>query len=201
MTKNRNIAAGILLSLCLLVTACGSSNPFTGTWKGSCDFTSLMVEYMVADNPSLEEYVNFEALELDIYFEFDEDHITLSVDEGSMETFAENLKNGVIAMKDAMIEDYAKENEIDTEDVYVMMQMDRETYMNETIESMGIDEMVKGLAETFEVSGTYKYDDEVIYILHEDYTYDEMKYVFKGKTLTITISDGEEGYDFLCERQ
>lgn len=191
--KKRNLFLSLVLALSLFVTACGQSNPFVGTWRGTCDFTDFILEVISEGDESIEEYIDFEKLELVLIYEFTEDEVSMHVDEESINTFVENVETGIAeAMEVKFIGDLETQG-IDYEEYIEEMGMDRDEFLDSMLEDMNITawtESIYQLAEVLELHGTYIYDDDVLMILYEDGTYEEMTYVFNDEMLTITISDG-----------
>jgi len=203
--KKRSLFVSLVLAFALFVTACGQSNPFVGSWNGTCDFTDYIVSSVIGEDESMKEYIDFENLEFVIKFEFTENEISMSVDEASLETFVENFEDGMVKMLEAMLIDELESYGMSYEEYVAESGMDSETLMTSTLEEMGMsetmDSMVESLTEELEISGTYSFNGEVLTVIYEDNTYEEMAYVLEGETLTITVSDGETSFPIVCEKQ
>lgn len=200
--KKRNLLIALVMSIVMLFTACGSEpSPFVGTWKGTCDYTDYWITEMVAGDPDLEKYLDFEKLELVFVFEFTEDEVSLSLDEASTQQFIENVEAGMIKTMDAYMADASAQNDVTPEDVYAANNTTREAFMQEMIDSLHIDSMINAVAEALELSGEYDYDEEKITIFYEDNTYEEIEYEFKGDDLVITLSDATYDYEINCVKE
>lgn len=200
--KKRNLILAMVMAVTMLFTACGSEepNPFVGKWTGTMDLTDYIVEEMVAEDETMKEYAKFENLTFTLVFEFTEDEVSLHMDEASTQQFVTNAETGITNMMDAMVADMATENSMTAEDIYAGMGVTREEFLQSTIDSMQLDAMISAMAESFELKGTYEADEEMITVYYEDNTYEEMKYVFEGDNLTITVSDGTDDFVIQCTK-
>lgn len=200
--KKRNLLIAMMMSLVMLLSACGSdvSGKLTGKWVGTLDLTDYIVQQMVQEDADLEKYAQFENLTFSFVFEFSGDTVSLSVDEASTEQFITNAETGVINMMDAMAADIATENNVTAEDVFAGMNVTRDAFMEAAIESLQLETMVDTMVEALNISGTYEADADTITVIHEDNTYEEMKYVFEKDDLKITVSDGTSQFVFNCKK-
>lgn len=200
--KKRNLILALVMAVTMLFTACGSEepNPFVGKWTGTIDLTDYIVEEMVAEDESMKEFAKFENLNFTLVFEFTEEEISLHVDEASAQQFVANVETGVTNMMDAMVADMAAEYSMTAEDIYAGMGVTREAFIQSTIDSMHLDSLVSGMAESLELKGTYDYDKEKIVVYYEDDTYEEMKYTKGAEDLTITVSDGSNQFVINCQK-
>lgn len=206
--KKRNIFVSLLLTLTLMLTACGEPSPFIGTWRGTCDLTDVIIgeSNLVADE-EWEQYVeHVEGLEFVITFEFTEDKMAMSVDEASVDTFMKNFENSMKNMMEAyMIDEFAAYG-ISYEEYLEEVGMSSDAFLQSMLDEMNMSAqmkpMMESMAEALDLNGSYMYDEEKITIVYEDNTYEEMLYVFDGENLTITFVD-EEGteFDIECELQ
>lgn len=203
--KKRSLFASLLLVFALMLTACGQENPFPGTWKGTCDFSDYIVEGVVGDDETMAEYVDFDGLEITLNFEFTENEFAMSVDEASLRTFSENFEAGMIKMMENIFIAELEAAGMSYEEYVAESGMDSETLMKSLLDEMDMttvmNELTNGLKTDLELSGTYTFDGEVLTVIYEDNTYEEMTYVFEGETLTITMSDEEISFPFVCEKQ
>lgn len=195
--KKRNLLVSLLLALALMITACGDPSPFVGSWKGTCDLTDLIIgESVLSTDESLSKYAEeVEGLEFVIYFEFTEDKMSMSVDDASVDTFLENLETSMKNMMESYMIDELAANGISYEEYLMEAGMDSDEFMQSMIDEMGMtvqmEAMMESMAEALDLSGAYMYDEEILTIVYEDNTYEEMNYVFEGDKLTITFVDGE----------
>lgn len=199
--KKRNWFLALVMAITMLFTACGSENPFVGKWTGTLDLTDYIIEQMVAEDESIKEFAKFENLNFTLVFEFTEDEVSLHMDEASTQQFVANVEAGVTNMLDTMVANMAAEYSMTTEDIYAGMGVTREAFVQSTIETMQLDALVSGMAESLELKGTYDSDDEKIVVYYEDNTYEEMKYVFDGEKLKITVSDGTNDFVIECNKE
>lgn len=206
--KKRNIFVSLLLTLTLMLTACGEPSPFIGTWRGTCDLTDVIIgeSNLVADE-EWEQYVeHVEGLEFVITFEFTEDKMAMSVDEASVDTFMKNFENSMKNMMEAYMIDEFSAYGISYEEYLEEVGMSSDAFLQSMLDEMNMSAqmkpMMESMAEALNLNGSYMYDEEKITIVYEDNTYEEMLYVFDGENLTITFVD-EEGteFDIECELQ
>ena len=206
--KKRNIFVSLLLTLTLMLTACGEPSPFIGTWRGTCDLTDVIIgeSNLVADE-EWEQYVeHVEGLEFVITFEFTEDKMAMSVDEASVDTFMKNFENSMKNMMEAYMIDEFSAYGISYEEYLEEVGMSSDAFLQSMLDEMNMSAqmkpMMESMAEALDLNGSYMYDEEKITIVYEDNTYEEMLYVFDGENLTITFVD-EEGteFDIECELQ
>ncbi len=205
--KKRNLFLALVMSLVMMLTACGNSNPFVGTWRGTCDLTDYIVELMVADEPDMAKYVEFEDLKFEVIFEFTEDgEVEIYVDEDSVDEFVENVEDGMYNMMDKMFEEQLAEMGV-TKD-YLAAYMGYDSYdamMYDMIAAADMKGTMSGMFEVFELEGTYEYDEEdgelTIEYDDEDAGDEEFEYEFEDGKLYITAeADGEE-FVFECEKE
>ena len=206
--KKRNIFVSLLLTLTLMLTACGEPSPFIGTWRGTCDLTDVIIgeSNLVADE-EWEQYVeHVEGLEFVITFEFTEDKMAMSVDEASVDTFMKNFENSMKNIMEAYMIDEFSAYGISYEEYLEEVGMSSDAFLQSMLDEMNMSAqmkpMMESMAEALNLNGSYMYDEEKITIVYEDNTYEEMLYVFDGENLTITFVD-EEGteFDIECELQ
>ena len=200
--KRRNLFLVLVMTVCMLLSACGSSkaDALVGKWAGSLDLTNQIVQNMVAANSALEKHAQFEDLQFRVVFEFTADEVTVHIDETSTQQFVENMKTGVGKTVDAMVAAAAAENNMTVEAVYAGMGVTRDSYVQSLIDAMQLEAMVQSMAESLELKGAYEADEETILVLYEDDTYEEMKYTLGMEDLTITISDGTNQYQIPCTK-
>lgn len=206
--KKRNLLTALLLTLTLMLTACGEPSPFVGSWRGTCDLTDLIVsESVLGSDEDLMQYADqIEGLELVINFEFTEDKMSMSVDDTSVDTFLVNLETSMKNMMEAYMVDELAAYGISYEEYLDEMGMDSDALMQAMLDEMNLDAqmrpMMESMAEALELNGSYMYDEEKITIIYEDNTYEEMFYAFNEEVLTITFvdADGTE-FDIVCEIQ
>lgn len=201
--KKRSLALVLVMVVAMLFSACGKQeepSPFLGKWSGSMDLTDHYVKEMIAQNEALKEYAKFENLTLTLEFEFTEEKVSLHVNDTSAQQFISNAETGIADMVDAMVADTAAEYSMTAEDVYVGMGVTREAFIQSTIDSVHLEQMINGMAEALDLSGTYESDDEKIIVYYEDNTYEEMKYSFEGDKLFITVSDGTNDFTIECAK-
>ena len=200
--KRRNVFLVLVMTICMLLSACGSAkaDSLVGKWTGSLDLTNQIVQNMVAANSALEKHAQFENLQFSVVFYFTADEVKVHIDEASTQQFVANMKTGVGNTVDAMVAAAAAENNMTVEAVYAGMGVTRDSYVQSLIEAMQLEAMVKSIAESLELKGAYKADEETIVVLYEDDTYEEMKYALDGDKLTITISDGTNQYQIPCTK-
>lgn len=204
--KKRNIFVSLLLAITLMITACGQENPFVGSWKGSCDLTDLIIEYVVGENEEIRPYLEgIDDLAFVIQFEFTEDELAMSVNKSSIDTFLTHLEDGLLQMMEELLVDELEKYGISYEEYLLESGMSNEELLYSMLDEMNVSEqmetMMYSMAEALELSGNYMYDEEKITVIYEDGTIEEMDYTFDGTDMIITFVDeaGTE-YPIICEK-
>lgn len=205
--RKRNLLVSLVLVFTLILTACGQDNPFIGSWRGTCDLTDFIVGSVVGDDETLRQYMEgVDGLEFVINFEFEENTMSMSVDEASGEAFIANLETSMKNMMEAVLVDGLSEYGISYEEYVAESGMDAEQLLDSMLDEMELmsqmDSMVDSMIEALELSGSYMFDEEKLTIVYDDGTYEEMMYEFDGDTLTITVvaEDGTE-FPIVCGKQ
>ena len=201
--KKRSLLLILTMVVTMLFSACGEEekpNPFLGKWSGNMDLTDHIVEEIIAQDQSLKEYDEFENLMLTLEFEFSEEEVALHINDASAQQFISNIEAGVTDMIDAMVADTATEYSMTAEDVYAGMGVTRENFIQSTIDTMHLEQMINAITEALALNGKYQSDDEKIIVFYEDNTYEEMKYSFEGDKLFITASDGTDEFVIECTK-
>ena len=201
--KKRSLLLILTMVVTMLFSACGEEekpNPFLGKWSGNMDLTDHIVEEIIAQDQSLKEYAEFENLMLTLEFEFSEEEVALHINAASAQQFISNIEAGVTDMIDAMVADTATEYSMTAEDVYAGMGVTRENFIQSTIDTMHLEQMINAITEALALNGKYQSDDEKIIVFYEDNTYEEMKYSFEGDKLFITALDGTDEFVIECTK-
>lgn len=198
--RKRNLLVSLVLVFTLILTACGQDNPFIGSWRGTCDLTDFIVGSVVGDDETLRQYMEgVDGLEFVINFEFEENTMSMSVDEASGEAFIANLETSMKNMMEAVLIDGLSEYGISYEEYVAESGMDAEQLLDSMLDEMELmsqmDSMVDSMIEALELSGSYMFDEGKLTIVYDDGTYEEMMYEFDGDTLTITVV-AEDGTEF-----
>lgn len=205
--KKRSLLVSLILVFSLMITACGGENPFTGTWKGTCDLTDFIIDSVAGDDETLRKYMNeVDGLEFVINFEFTENEMSMCVDTDSKELFIENIITSIKNMNEAALVEQISVGGITLEEYVAELGMDTDELLDSMLDEMDImsqvEAMVDSMAEALALNGSYIYDEEKLTVVYEDGNIEEMKYAIDGDTLTITIvsEDGTE-FPIVCEKQ
>ena len=199
--KKRSIVFALALVVVMLLTACGNKNPFIGTWRGTWDITEILVDFMIAADAEMEDYMNLEDLTMDIMFSFTEEgEVEMYVDEASIGAFVEKYETELGEMMDAYLQDSLSGYGYSMDEIASMMGYnDYNLMLKDLIKQMDMQSMVVDpFVEIFDVKGTYEYDEEAgklcfAYESEDNTVFEEMDYKFEGNTLIISfISDGNE---------
>ncbi|MBR2046127.1 MAG: hypothetical protein IJ958_08350 [Agathobacter sp.] len=204
--KKRNVLLALALSVVMLLTACGNKNPFVGTWRGTWDFTDAFEQEMLSQDPTMEQYLDFENLTIELVFEFTEDgEMEMNVDEDSLDAFVDNMETGIYNMMDAMLQDQLSGYGLDNDQIAAMMGYDSyDAMMQALIAEMDMQgTLVDPLMDALDTAGTYEYDEEdgVITLEYEEEGEEEFEYEFDDEKLILNIE--VEGYDMEieCEKE
>lgn len=202
--RKRSLLVSLILIFALTITACGQKNPFPGTWRGTYDLTDFIVTSVSGGDESIEQYLEFENLSFEYVYEFTENDLQTTVDEASFEKFSKNFKNGFMEGVKAKIVADLEQQGLSYEEYVDESGLSEEELLASKMEDVDLDAWIASIRDVAEVlafDGTYMYSDDMLTILFDNGTYTELKYAMDGKTMTITISDGELEIPISCEKQ
>lgn len=190
--KKRSILLSILLLMTVMLTACGSGNPFEGSWKGTLDVTKQFEDGIKANYPELAEYVDFEELVFVLDIQFSDDNMKMSVEKDSIEAFSVKFETGMENMGKEALLAYLATIDMTLEEVVAESGMTEEEYMEHIFRQMKIHEMSeamnkvtkKSLAELSAVRGSYTFNDSDVNLRYADGAYESIGYDFEGNTLS-----------------
>lgn len=192
--KKRNVFAVWIMSFILLLTACGLSNAFIGTWTGNYEVTEIVESVyrnsLEESDELFEECIDFDELNVAIEYMFTEDTVQIGFSDKAKEVLRSDIKKNLEDIFDKYMHAYADKEKVTVDDLYIQSDTTYEDSLNHFLNSMKIDQMVDIVAESLQISGTYTYDDEIITIYYDDNTYENMQYVFENENLILTISNG-----------
>lgn len=205
--KKRNVLFSILLAMTMLITACGGNKQtLDGNWKGSLDVTKQFEEGVIATYPDLKDYVDFEELVLILDIEFEEDQMSMTVQQDSIDAFNANFAKSMEGMAEGYWTAGLAEYDITLEEAIYESGMTEEDYLAHIYKETGIDKMItsmnditnKTLDRISKMEGMYTTPlENELRLYYTDTEYESMEYGFKGKTLNITIQG--DGFSLLIE--
>lgn len=204
--KKKVFLVAALLVVTMLVTACGNSSTLNGKWKGTCDLTDYYNSTVAEANPTLAEYVNFENLTFTIYYTFDDENVSISVDQESMDELATKIEAGYRVLIEAQAQSYIAEYAGLLEEDELAQEYGYESYdelITALVDGMQASVLTDTLGSQLELEGTYVYDVEtgILTVTYKDSSVEEMKAEFEGDNLVITISDGADEFYINCIKQ
>lgn len=207
--KKRNILFALLLTMAMLLTACGGSlKSVEGKWVGTMDLTKQFEDGVKTAYPDLADYVDFDGLEFKLDMSFVDGQMTMVVQQDSIESFNENFANGVKNMAVGYWEAGLAQIGMDLEEAISESGMTEEQYLNRIYSETSIDKMLKSMTDVTnktleklsEMKGTYTTVADELRLYYTEDTYESMKYGFKGKTLNITIKGDSFSLLIQCEK-
>lgn len=207
--KKRNILFALLLTMAMLLTACGGSlKSVEGKWVGTMDLTKQFEDGVKTAYPDLADYVDFDGLEFKLDMSFVDGQMTMVVQQDSIESFNENFANGVKDMAVGYWEAGLAQIGMDLEEAISESGMTEEQYLNRIYSETSIDKMLKSMTDVTnktleklsEMKGTYTTVADELRLYYTEDTYESMKYGFKGKTLNITIKGDSFSLLIQCEK-
>ena len=202
--RKQSLLVSLILTFALVITACGQKNPFPGTWRGTYDLTDFITASVSGGDEDIEKYLEFENLSFEYVYEFTEGELQTTVDEASFESFSKNFKNSFLEGVKAKIIADLEQQGLSYEEYVDDSGLTEEELIASKLEDVDLDAWIASIRDVAEVlafDGSYMYTDDTITILFDNGTYTEMKYAMDGKTMTITISDGEMEIPISCEKQ
>lgn len=197
--KKRCLLLSILLVFSTLLGACGSGDPFKGTWKGTLDVTKQFEDGIVEHYPDLAEYVDFEDLTFVINITFSDGMMTMSVDQDSVENFNNNFAAGMIGVEEGSLMAYLNEAGLTLEEAVAESGMTEEEYIEYMLSSEEVTEIMNPMKENmmevteaaligFEsVNGPYTFNEETVNIHYNDDQYEAVEYSFEGDNLILVF--------------
>lgn len=197
--KKRCLLLSILLVFSTLLGACGSGDPFKGTWKGTLDVTKQFEDGIVEHYPDLAEYVDFEDLTFVINITFSDGMMTMSVDQDSVENFNNNFAAGMIGVEEGSLMAYLNEAGLTLEEAVAESGMTEEEYIEYMLSSEEVTEIMNPMKENmmevteaaltgFEsVNGPYTFNEETVNIHYNDNQYEAVEYSFEGDNLILVF--------------
>ena len=150
-----------------------------GKWVTTVDLTEYLNNNMVASDPTMAAYFNFENLNMTVYFTFNEDGTGGSeADKESVEAMLESLKEGMIGGFKVMLQELLDAQGIPmTVDEYLAAAgLDLEDMFDDSmnVEDMGLDDLSG--------TGFYMVEGNKLFMFDEDGLFDEKEYfVFSMK--------------------
>lgn len=207
--KKRNIWFVLLLTFSILLTACGSGNPFEGKWTGRLDVTQQFEEGIKAAYPDLTDYVDFEELYFVINIEFTNNELSMTVDQGSIDNFNKNFATGLEAMGEAYLLASLEEWDMTVEEAAFESGMTEVDFMAYVMEQLNVNKMSESMTAATnsalnalsQLKGGYTFNEKSITLYYEDETREELGYSLAGGKLNITVFG--DGFSLLieCEAQ
>lgn len=207
--KKRSVLLSILLVLTVMFTACGSGNPFVGTWRGTLDVTKQFEDGIKTNYPELADYVEFEDLVFVLEIQFSEDNIKMTVDNDSIKDFSTKFEAGMEKMGKEALLAYLASVDMTLEETVAESGMTEDEYLEHIYRKMNIHEMsesmnsvtTKSLAELSSVRGSYTFNDDDIKLRYDDASFETIGYEFEGDSLILTIRGDGYSLRVECEQQ
>lgn len=184
----------LLLTLCLLLGGCGTSDKdkFVGTWKADVDMTD-MINASFAEDPELADYFQLDSFSLTLLFTFGEDgSYQITADQDAFSDACDDLIGTLSDGAKRYLEDMALEEglELDADAMLGLLGFS----MDEFIEEMMDEEDLTSLLDDIEDSGKFEVKDGKFYTTLDETDY--IAYEFVSDTeLRFTEVSGEDASD------
>jgi len=201
--KKRSLLTVAALTLVSVfgLTGCGK-NELVGEWKGTWNCEKYMLEAIAEEDEELAEQLDFSGLKIGFNFEFEEETLSMSVDEDVLDEFVEKMESEMIAYAEAMLEEAAAESDMSADQMLSLIGYTHDQYIDEVVESMDLESMADELVTDLEENDAeYEVDEDVIKVTYDDGS-EKWKFELEGDEMTIKVSDEEIGEIKIdCERQ
>lgn len=208
--KKRNVLLAILLAMVMLITACaGNKQTLDGKWTGSLDVTKQFEDGIIAAYPDLKDYVDFEDLVFVLDIVFEEDQMSMVVQQDSIDAFNANFAEGIKGMAEGYWAAELAKYDMTLEEDISESGMTEEAYLARIYKDTGIDKMITSMNEVTnetldrisKMKGVYTTPlENELRLYYTDTEYESMEYSFKGKALNIIIHGDEFSLLIECEK-
>ena len=208
--KKRNVLFAILLAMAMLITACGGNKQtLDGSWTGTLDVTKQFEDGIIAAYPDLKDYVDFEELVFVLDIVFEEDQMSMVVQQESIDTFNANFAKNMEQLAEGYWTAELAKYDMTLEEDISESGMTEEDYLASIYKETGIDKMItsmneitnKTLNKISKLKGMYTTPlENELRLYHSDTEYESMEYSFKGKTLNIIIQGEDFSLLVECEK-
>ncbi len=211
--KKRSLLFAVLLLCMFVLGACGSGNPFEGTWRGKLDVTKQFEDGIKAHYPDLVEYVDFEDLVFEIDVTFKDGMMSMEVDSNSVENFNTNFANGMLGVEEGSLMAFLDAAGVTLEEAVAESGMTEEEYIENRMNLPEVREVIEPMKENMlnvtnaaltgfnEVDGPYTFNEEEIHIRYEEDQYEAVEYTFEGKDLVLVFRGENFSLRIECEKQ
>ena len=208
--KKRNVLLSILLAMVMLITACGANKQtLDGSWTGTLDVTKQFEDGIIAAYPDLKDYVDFEELVFVLDIVFEEDQMSMVVQQESIDAFNANFAKSMEKMAEGYWTAELAKYDMTLEEDISESGMTEEAYLESIYKETGIDKMIasmnevtnKALDKISKLKGMYTTPlENELRLYYTDTEYESMEYHFKGKALNITIQGDNFSLLIECEK-
>lgn len=208
--KKRNVLFSILLVMAMLITACGGNKQtLDGKWTGSLDVTKQFEDGIKAAYPDLKDYVDFEDLVFVLDIVFEDDQMSMVVQQDSIDAFNTNFAEGMKGLAEGYWTAELAKIDMTLEEDISESGMTEEDYLARIYRETGIDKMITSMNEITnetldrisKMDGMYTTPlENELRLYYTDTEYESMEYSFKGKTLNIKIQGDDFSLLIECEK-
>lgn len=207
--KKRNLLFALLLTIAMLITACGGNQSVEGKWIGTLDLTKQFEDGIKEAYPDLAEYVAFEELVFTLDISFVEGQMEMQVQQESIDAFNTKFAEGMQSIAEGYWETGLAEIDMTLEEAISESGMTEAAYTEHIYKETGIDKMITSMSQMVSdtldmlshMKGTYTtpVKDELRLYYTED-EFESMTYSFKGKQLNLTIKGDSFSLLIQCKR-
>lgn len=194
----------------------------SGTWRGKCDLLALVKTGMTGTADPYKDCLDEFDLSFDAIFTFEDDKVTIQIDEETANRFRENTKLGYrevcrYSLPDVLIqvvpgatslEDALIYTSCDTVDEMLALFARREgfasyeEYLYDFADKVQFYKFIDPFYKILNVSGNYLYDEEagILYIQQEEVWY-KYECTLEEGVLTMKIPGDTMDFYVICERE
>ena len=145
-----------------------------GKWKATIDMTQYLNDHMMASDPSMMAYFNFQNLNMVIYVTFNADCTGgAEIDAESVNTMLESMKSSMVAGMKVMLQEMldAQGIPMNVDDYLIAAGLDLEAMFDESMnaEALGLDPVSAG--------GLYKVEGNKLFMSDQDGNFTEDEYI------------------------
>ncbi len=228
--KKSNILLALMIVFSLVLSACGTPDPFEGKWVGTYDMTDIVMDALMQEEGAEEylDYFELENLAVKVNLIFEDGTITVVADKDSVEALIVSLETSLYNMMDTMVREaliqmyhemfdsvnsledvagltngmYETGQEI-LDDVAINQGYpDYDTFIKDSVASAKIREKMTEACEKMNLFGEYGFDEKkgLLAIYYGDNVYEEMQYKFVEDSLVIYTIADGMEMELVCER-
>lgn len=196
MKKQIAVMLCLVMLISVVFSGCGGGTSIVGAWKGSVEVADMLNEMITGEDASMEEYIDFKDLKLDLTMTFKEDGTcSIVFDEASVEAMMEDLVDQMIPALTAMVEELSG---MSLDALLELSGMTQEEWIDSMMAEFdaGMDMTEMNTEANYKVVGNKLYISESLEDPVGDNT-SENPFTLEGNTLTIEAGEADDEYAFM----